>query len=107
MSASRVRRHLLAVVCAGGLVVAAGCGGGPKAIPVSGTATLDGQPLEGFLISFNPDAAKGNSAQVQCAGRIGGDGRYSLTTDDGSKQKPGAPAGWYKVTISSPDDKSI
>jgi hypothetical protein len=83
-----------------------GCGG-PKVYPVSGTATLDGKPLEGFVVNFNPDADKGHEARIDCAGRLGAGGRYSLRTDDSFKQYQGAPPGWYKVTISSPDDRPI
>jgi hypothetical protein len=81
----------------------AGCGG-PKLYPVSGTATLDGKPLAGFLVAYTPDPEKGQPARMDCAGRIGKDGRYSLLTDDGFKQYKGVPPGWYRVTISSPDD---
>src|SRR5262249_4967189 len=86
--------------------VLAGCGG-PRGFPVSGTARVDGKPLVGFVVTFNPDAAKGHEARMDCSGRLGGDGRYSLRMDDGFKQYQGAPPGWYKVTIWSPDDKPI
>jgi len=84
----------------------AGCGG-PRVVPVSGTATVDGKPLAGFVLTFTPDAEKGHEARVDCSGRIGGDGKYSLRTDDGFNTYHGAPPGWYKVTIWSPDDKTI
>jgi hypothetical protein len=73
-------------------------------VPVSGTATLDGKALAGFLVTFNPDATKGHEGRMDCSGRIGADGKYSLRMDDGFKQYKGVPPGWYKVTISSPDD---
>ena len=60
--------------------------------------------VAGFVVTFNPDADKGHEARMDCSARIGGDGRYSLRMDDGFKQYKGAPTGWYKVTISSPDD---
>jgi len=82
-----------------------GCG--PKIVPVSGTATLDGKSLEGFLVTFTPDADKGHEGRMDCAGRIGADGRYILRMDDGFKNYKGVPPGWYKVTISSPDDKPL
>ena len=88
------------------VILLTGCGG-PKVVPVSGTATLDGKPLAGFVVTFNPDADKGHEARMDCSGRVGADGRYSLRMDDGFKQYKGAPRGWYKVTIWSPDDKPI
>ena|SRR5947209_6404915 len=84
----------------------AGCGG-PKLYPVSGTATLDGKPLGGFVLTFNPDASKGHEARMDCSARIGEDGQYALRMDDGFKQYKGAPPGWYKVTIWSPDDRPL
>jgi hypothetical protein len=87
-----------------GLVAAAGCGGGPSVVPVSGTATVDGKPFGGFVVTFTPDVDKGHEARIDCSGRLGSDGRYSLRTDDGFNSYVGAPPGWYKVTIWSPDD---
>src|SRR5262249_6136130 len=86
--------------CVGLLVcLLAGCGG-PKVYPVSGTATtVDGKPLAGFVVTFNPDADKGHEARMDCSGRLGPDGRYSIRMDDGFKQYQGAPPGWYKVTL--------
>ena len=106
MRMSQASRRVLGVLCAWGLMATAGCGG-PKVYPVSGIATLDGKPLAGFLVTFNPDATKGHEARMDVAGRLGSDGRYSLRMDDGFKQYKGAPPGWYKVTISSPDDVPI
>ncbi len=85
----------------------AGCGGGPEVMPVAGKATVDGQPLAGFSVHYIPDAAKGNNAEMDCSARIAKDGSYSLYTDDRYKQYDGAPPGWYKVIIGTPDDKPI
>ena len=100
-------RALLTVLCACALVSAAGCGGGPKVVPVAGTATVDGEPLSGFVVTFIPDKDKGNVAEVDCSGRLGQDGRYSLQTDDRYNQYKGAPLGWYKVSIWSTDEKTV
>ena len=75
--------------------------------PVAGTATLDGKPLAGFVVTFNPDVEKGMQSRMDCSGRLGSEGQYSIKMDDGFKQYTGAPPGWYKVTIWSPDDKPI
>src|SRR5207249_10252014 len=97
----------LAALCLGAALVLPGCGG-PKHVPVVGMATtVDGKPLAGFVISFNSDPAKGNNARVACMGRIGADGQYALISDDGFKVTKGALLGWYKVTLSSPDDNVI
>jgi hypothetical protein len=106
MSASTTARRLLTAVSASCLLFPAGCGG-PKIYPVSGVATLDGKPLEGFLVTFNPDTSKGTDGRMDCAGRLGSGGQYSIRMDDGFKQYKGMPLGFYKVTISSPDDKPI
>jgi hypothetical protein len=99
--------RVLAVLGVCGMLAALGCGG-PTHVPVAGTATtVDGKPLAGLVISFNPDPAKGNHARVACMGRIGANGHYSLISDDGFKVTKGAQLGWYKVTLSSPDDNLI
>jgi hypothetical protein len=89
------------IVCA--VVGIAGCSGGPKTFPVSGKATLDGEPLGGFTIQFNPEF----EARLDCAAHVSGDGSYAVQTDDGFDQYKGAPPGKYKITIWSPNDKPI
>ena len=96
----------LAALAAGCLLAAAGCGG-PKLVPVSGVATVDGKPFGGFVVTFNPDAEKGHSGRMDCSGRLGSDGRYTLRMDDGFKIHKGIPPGWYKVTIWSPEDAPL
>ena len=64
--------------------------------PVSGKVTLDDKPLEDAQISFMADTEKGNKAPASPFGKCK-DGSYSLTTKD----KSGAPAGWYKVVITT------
>jgi hypothetical protein len=87
------------IVCALGLIVLAGCGG-TKRLPVAGTVTLDGKPLDDAIITFAPDADKGNTTQISCSSPVK-EGRYELKTtgttraDSGS----GAPPGWYKVIV--------
>jgi hypothetical protein len=102
MRTTRFTSCVAGVLWACGALAAAGCG--PKHVHVSGTATVDGKPVSGLLVSFNADPAKGNDARVSCVGRVGADGKYSLVSDDGSKVTKGARLGWYKVTVSAPDD---
>src|SRR5688572_9363920 len=106
MQMSIVSQRLMGILAAYALMTMAGCGG-PKVVPVSGTAMVDGKPLSGFQLSFVPDEEKGHVAHIDCFGSIGPDGKYSLMTDDRYEQYDGAPPGWYKVTINSPDDKPI
>lgn len=85
----------------GALVVAvlgvAGCQPPPPAptFPVSGTVTQNKKPMTRGIVTFVPDAAKGNNNNESAMGWIGTDGTYSLTTNG----RDGAPLGWYKVTI--------
>lgn len=67
-----------------GLVIAliAGCGGsGVERVTISGNVTYRGQPVPSGIISFTPDAKKGNRGPQGVAKII--DGRY--TTDDHGK----------------------
>jgi hypothetical protein len=92
IDAVRLARLLrgLAVVAALGV---AGCGGGPAA--VSGVVTLDGQPLDGAVVTFTPTAADevGGSS-----GKTDAQGRYTLRTVLGDKA--GASVGKHKVAVS-------
>ena len=93
----------LAALCALGLISLVGCGG-VKRLPVSGTVTLEGRPVNGGILTFSPDTAKGNMAKISCACPVR-EGRYELETigitrtDSG----PGGPPGWYKVTYNRVD----
>jgi hypothetical protein len=86
--------------CAGGLLLLAGCSKGPRRVAAGGTVTLDGKPLEGGILYFNPDESKGNTARVSCTSPIQ-DGRYELQTTGIRRSESGAgvPLGWYKVTL--------
>jgi hypothetical protein len=94
-------RPMAYLLCACGLLALTGCGGGLKLYPVTGTATLDGKPLSNCTISFNPDASKGNNLTVSCVSRLGGQGQFNLRTlaVRAKEGGPGAPLGWYKVTL--------
>lgn len=86
--------------CIGWLVltcVLAGCGLGPRLLPVSGKVLLGATPLTSGVVSFTPDEAKGNKFRGGPIGTIQSEGTYQMTTNG----KPGAPAGWYKVTVST------
>ena len=77
-------------------LVFAGCGGAAGYAPVSGKVTMDGAPLEGASVSFEPT---GKAAGLGGSyGRTDAEGKYALkrTTDDAQ----GAAVGDHTVTIS-------
>jgi len=94
-------RFQIAGLLLAGLVVTSwlsGCGSqekGPELIPVSGTITVDGNPLPKAGISFRPDASKGNTAPFEPGGAADENGKYELI----AAAKKGAPPGWYKVVV--------
>jgi len=66
--------------------------------PVEGKISAGDNPLAGGNITFHPDTTKGNTAKfAQLPVGTISDGRYSIATGG----KPGAPEGWYKVTVTS------
>ena len=93
-------RACLAVLCAVVLVAQPACNKAVKRVPVTGAVTLDGKPLGAGVVTFAPDAEKGNTHRIVCIGRANA-GKYDLSTaamqnyDNG----PGAPLGWYKVYL--------
>jgi hypothetical protein len=77
-------------------LLSAGCNRGPdlpKAVPVSGTVTLDGKPLAGVTVRFTPIE---NTPGTGAAGSTDKDGKYSISDRRGDK---GAAVGAYRVTI--------
>jgi hypothetical protein len=91
-----------AILCVLASVSLWGCGGGKRA-SVTGTVTLNGQPLNGVIVEFAPDAAKGNTAAINGSGVVT-DGRYELRTTAVTRAESGQgiPPGWYKVTVNAP-----
>jgi hypothetical protein len=63
---------------------------------VSGKVAYKGLALQGGTIAFTPDNSRGATGPI-AFGKIGQDGTYHLYTGD----NPGAPAGWYRVTVMS------
>jgi len=88
----KIRRYATAAAMAGFLV---GCGGesGPKLVPLTGTVTLNGKPLEGAVVSFEPDASfKGGFPANDVTGP---DGNYKVFT----KGRSGIMPGKYHVVV--------
>jgi len=86
------RRATLFTAIVSSLFFASGCGG-PKLHPVSGTVTLDGNPVEGAAVTFMSDDGKNTYAGLTDAS-----GKYTLYAGE----KPGASAGSYKVLVTKP-----
>lgn len=75
------------------LLTAVGCGGGGTAA-VGGVVTMNGKPVEGAVVTFNPQGVEVSGS----SGRTDAQGRYTLRTvlDD----KSGAAVGKHRVAIS-------
>ena len=101
MATKTVRRGWLSLAILGAFALTSvvGCGG-VRRVPVSGTVTLDGQPLNGGHLVFTPDTAKGNTHRISCTSRIK-DGHYDLETNGVTRSESGSgvPLGWYKVSF--------
>jgi hypothetical protein len=78
-------------------VLALGCSSS-KLAPVSGTVTLNGQPLANAGVSFQPIAKSGMDAGVGASGKTDDKGEYTLTASTGQK---GATLGENRVLISA------
>ena len=66
-------------------------------VPVSGKVTVEGTPLAGAGVAYQPD--KGNESPHIPSATTDAEGRYELTTAAKSKV---APPGWYKIVITPP-----
>lgn len=93
MNSYSIRIRLIAILILGTTVSFIGCGGNPLGREdVTGSVTLDGQPLDQGLISFEP--------KLRGEGHVGSgtsikDGRYVIPANKG------IPAGEYLVRIHS------
>ncbi len=100
MATKTVRRGWLPLAILGAFVLTSVVGCGARRLPVSGTVTVDGQPLNVGQLVFTPDTAKGNTSRIVCTSQIK-DGRYNLETNGVTRAESGSgvPPGWYKVTF--------
>ena len=86
-------------------LLATGCGDRPDLPPmakVTGTVTLDGQPLPRGMVQFVPDASQGTEGPPG-VGRIDEKGRFTITTA-GVK---GAVVGHHKIRVKSEEPFNV
>jgi len=69
-------------------------------VPVSGSVTLDGKPLEGATLSFVP--VSGNVVNTPGSDVTGPDGNFTMTYNG----RAGLAAGKYKVLVSKTEEVS-
>jgi hypothetical protein len=86
----------LLLCCA--LVLAVGCNSGPKFAPVSGKVTMNGKPLAGAFVSFQPITTDGSAKAPApgSSGKTNANGEYTLKVSTG---EDGAWVGRHKVMI--------
>jgi hypothetical protein len=85
--------RLRLALCSCLVLTAVGCGDGrPERVPVSGHVLIDGQPLKEGNIKFVPSNGRPS------AGKLGADGRFTLTCYDGND---GVLLGKHKVQIAA------
>jgi len=83
-----IRSKWLVLFCLVALVGLVGCPGGDSGTaPVSGTVTLDGQPVDGASVAFSPKSGDGQAA----AAMTNSEGRFEMAN--------GAAPGSYGVTV--------
>ncbi len=88
------RMVLLAPLC---LLV--GCFGSDKIAPVSGVVTLDGEPLPGAIVGYEPIATEGDvEAGYGSYAKTDDNGRYTLRS---LKNEDGALIGQHRVSVST------
>jgi hypothetical protein len=78
------------------VVLVAGCGGGPYA-PISGQVKLNGQPLAGAAVTFQPYSRTDLTPGPGSGAVTDADGRYRLKVI--GKETLGAVVGMHKVRI--------
>lgn len=78
-----------------GLVLCvSGCGNGMSSL--TGKVTIDGEPVEGVFVNFDPILEEGNTATSPAGGNTDAEGNYTATF---SSQTDGIMPGKYLVTV--------
>jgi hypothetical protein len=77
------------------VVLVAGCSNTASGLAtVHGVVTMDGEPLDGAMVTFIPESGSGVNPAY---GQTGTDGKFVLA---GAKGERGLPPGKYRVTVS-------
>jgi hypothetical protein len=101
-------------VVGAGVLILSGCESATSYAPVSGKVTLDGTPLAGAQVSFQPEVSSSKEEGYGSYAKTGPDGMYTLNVS--KLHVPGAKPGPHKVFISlavydtnnpNPDSKDI
>lgn len=91
-------RRFVAGAAVAVLALTAGCSGGRKIVPVSGTVTVDGQPAKSVIVTFQPLGDRNDDSPGRGSSAFTDEnGHYSLIYDG---EKPGALTGKHRVRIS-------
>ncbi len=99
----KIAGRILPIVALLGLVcLASGCGGGDsyKVAPVSGTLTVDGKPVAGIVVTFQPAAVSGHNPGPGSTGKTDENGKFTLLFAT-KERKPGAAVGKHRVTFAT------
>lgn len=83
------------LILLGAMIFLSGCSGGLRTEQITGTVTLDGQPLENASVAFSP---KVEGEGVAGYGMTDKNGQYTIQTHQG-KPNGGTTKGEYFVTI--------
>jgi hypothetical protein len=98
MSLILQRCHLIAILTLA--AIAAGCESKPYGLaPVSGIVTLDGAPVAGAQVSFQPEGGENKNPGPGSTGLCDSSGRYELQT---TRKEPGAIPGRHTIRIYGP-----
>lgn len=90
---------LARIVGLASLVLLAGCFSSDKIAPVSGLVTLDGEPLAGAIVGYEPIATEGDiEAGYGSYARTDDNGRYTLRS---LMNEEGAMVGQHRVSVST------
>lgn len=105
MTGIRFRKVIGGALSCGLAVLAAtwtGCGSGGPTAPVSGKVRVDGQPVNGGVVTFAPVGTEGTVGKP-AAGAVQSDGTFVLGTD---AKGDGAVIGRHRVIYSPPTVES-
>jgi hypothetical protein len=91
--------------------VCLGCAGsaknGPATVPVVGTVTLGGSPVEGAIVVFSPETGS-DDGRLASQATTDKNGRFQLSTHvGGGKYKVGIAPGKYAVAITKPNTATV